>query len=130
MTYQFSAVVRQVLSFVAGMAFMFCMVAVFRDGVSAIVIWNELEDSSLKIVAAVGAVASAVTVLVNGLKSWDKSSDTSQIARVHEIASDSSSPKSQEAKETLVTATASLPEVEKVVSPAMASLPSPKVVRE
>lgn len=72
----------------------------------------------------------AIAVVYGGLKAANSASPTSQIASVHAIAADKSQPATEDAKQALIAATISLPEVQAIVTDkaTAAAAPSESVV--
>lgn len=75
-------------------------------------------------------LAAAAGVLYGGIKAANSASPTNQIAQVHAIAADKSQPATEDAKQALIAATVSLPEVQAIVTDkaTAAAAPSESVV--
>lgn len=133
-TSQVWAQLRHYITFVAGVA--------AAIGILTVVAQPTLVDGAMtllgrveKIVATLVTLAGAITLLVNALKASRAASPAAAVERVQEMATDPKQPQAQEAKEALVAATNSIPEVKGVVTDKTAagiklaeSTPAPTVV--
>lgn len=109
MKYQIFVILRIALIFFAGALCMIFIQAVIYEGKGVLTVLSAVEEVTVKLIAAFGALATAVTPIVLGFIAWKKQSEGGVIERTREIANDPKSPRAPEAQQALRDATASLP---------------------
>lgn len=127
---QLWAQARHYITFFCGVLVTFGIVTVAQQNEAALALNNIIEGLE-KVIGGIVVLAGILGPIINGWISSRNASTKSQIERVAEIANDPAQPATKEAKETLLTATASMPEVDKIVAPSIAAnVPSEKVVTQ